>query len=631
MEPAVEPGVVRPRQRVPRTGRQCRVMAALVVVSACSLLGVFWSTAALRPRAPLRASAGLGQRLGQQLAAASSSAVDPLRMLQHAHAGAGAAGGGGAGANSSRELAERQEAAYRVALAARRRRDAAAGRDLEAERCYSLTGQSYRGRQHVTKSGLRCQPWAAQTPNRHGYSADRYPDAGLDGNFCRNPSGDVAPWCYNGEGTDPPYETCAIPLCRERYLEVAVPAEAELAEPDADAGPDDGARLMPCPRSFAVDTAGARAHAQYDGLLARHKMNADTVPLHWLSFYGGTSHAEWDHIVRAHCARMQLRRGESVFEAGSAAGAFVDSLARQYGVRVAGVDLAPSLVAVARRRVFRGAGTPEFCAASAGNLSFVPDASFDHAVSFAVMMYISDASMACHVASELVRIVRPGGKILIGQANDPEMGSLRPPNSPSQGYWDVPRWFWYKFAYERGLEVEVLSGEEVYSKQLFPLLQHYDLHAHLRYNVYLRKPLSPPRPVTKPPRAEPEPGPDAPSQHAQLLARAPDTSLLGGTVGESGLGRGGGGVGVGGAEQAALGAAVAALGAAVGALPGARPAARGGDWWEGQAHSPHSPHSAHSVRSAHARGESDLPAQRLARMRPWEQGGGGRRKRRRSC
>jgi ubiquinone/menaquinone biosynthesis C-methylase UbiE len=142
--------------------------------------------------------------------------------------------------------------------------------------------------------------------------------------------------------------------------------------------------------------------------------------------------------VRAHCARMQLRRGESVFEAGSAAGAFVDSLSRQYGVRVAGVDLAPSLVAVARRRVFRGAGRPEFCAASAhilksaflvclhdkspkvlkvltyevlfqaGNLSFIPDASFDHAVSFAVMMYISDASMACRIASELVRIVKPG-------------------------------------------------------------------------------------------------------------------------------------------------------------------------------------------------------------------------------
>ena len=44
----------------------------------------------------------------------------------------------------------------------------------------------------------------------------------------------------------------------------------------------------------------------------------------------------------------------------------------------------------------------------AGNLSFIPDASFDHAVSFAVMMYISDASMACRIASELVRIVKPG-------------------------------------------------------------------------------------------------------------------------------------------------------------------------------------------------------------------------------
>ena len=44
-----------------------------------------------------------------------------------------------------------------------------------------------------------------------------------------------------------------------------------------------------------------------------------------------------------------------------------------------------------------------------------------------------------------------------------EMGSLRPPNSPSQGYWDVSRWFWYRFAYERGLEVQVLGSEGVYS------------------------------------------------------------------------------------------------------------------------------------------------------------------------
>ena len=34
-----------------------------------------------------------------------------------------------------------------------------------------------------------------------------------------------------------------------------------------------------------------------------------------------------------------------------------------------------------------------------------------------------------------------------------------------------------------------LSAGEVFSKNLFPLLEHYDLHAALHYNVYLEKPL----------------------------------------------------------------------------------------------------------------------------------------------
>ena len=57
----------------------------------------------------------------------------------------------------------------------------------------------------------------------------------------------------------------------------------------------------------------------------------------------------------------------------------------------------------------------------AANLSFIPDASFDHAVSFAVMMYISDTSMACRIASELVRIVKPG------MYPPPHMACMYPP------------------------------------------------------------------------------------------------------------------------------------------------------------------------------------------------------------
>jgi len=410
-----------PRARAPRPGRQRRVMLLLLLGSAAwsgLVLFLFWPRPWLRPRAPTRTV----ERLLHQLANSAASGADALPALippfvplmpDPPHASA-------INIDTRTSVINSSSAEWAAAHRERERRDRK--RSADAQTCYTLNGRSYRGRQHITKSGLRCQPWAQQFPNAHRFDPAKLPEADLESNFCRNPSGEAAPWCYNGEGTEPRFEMCSIPLCAQRYEEITVPAQLVSPYSDADASPGaqlalhasdsssagrraEEGRLLKCPATYTVDAAAAQARSMYDSLPSHSKIRADSSPLHFLSFYGGTSIGEWDHIVRAHCERLKLRPGETVFEAGSAAGAFVDSLARQYGVRVAGVDVAPNLVAIARRRVFRGGGMPEFCAASASNLSFIADDSFDHAVSFAVMMYIADTAVACQVASELVRIV----------------------------------------------------------------------------------------------------------------------------------------------------------------------------------------------------------------------------------
>jgi hypothetical protein len=58
----------------------------------------------------------------------------------------------------------------------------------------------YRGHQSQTRSGLECQAWAVQEPHAHAASPADYPDAGLVGNYCRNPDGESSIWCYT---TDP--------------------------------------------------------------------------------------------------------------------------------------------------------------------------------------------------------------------------------------------------------------------------------------------------------------------------------------------------------------------------------------------------------------------------------------------
>jgi hypothetical protein len=74
-------------------------------------------------------------------------------------------------------------------------------------------GSKYRGTKSVTESGHACQRWDSQSPNGHSRTPQRYPNAGLEKNYCRNPDGEPKPWCFNGEGTSPQWEFCDIPQC----------------------------------------------------------------------------------------------------------------------------------------------------------------------------------------------------------------------------------------------------------------------------------------------------------------------------------------------------------------------------------------------------------------------------------
>lgn len=61
-------------------------------------------------------------------------------------------------------------------------------------------GSGYRGCQTATRTGKACQAWAEQAPHEHSRTPETYPDAGLAGNFCRNPDNEPTIWCYT---TDP--------------------------------------------------------------------------------------------------------------------------------------------------------------------------------------------------------------------------------------------------------------------------------------------------------------------------------------------------------------------------------------------------------------------------------------------
>lgn len=69
------------------------------------------------------------------------------------------------------------------------------------ETMYGARGAGYRGCQSVTRNGLTCQSWAAQTPHQHSLADESAGEsAEAAKNHCRNPDGGDSIWCYT---TDP--------------------------------------------------------------------------------------------------------------------------------------------------------------------------------------------------------------------------------------------------------------------------------------------------------------------------------------------------------------------------------------------------------------------------------------------
>ncbi|KAM6207732.1 plasminogen-like [Sarcoramphus papa] len=79
--------------------------------------------------------------------------------------------------------------------------------------CKEGKGVDYRGTEAKTQKGVPCQKWVDNAPHKPNYTPEKYPNAGLEENYCRNPDNDgKGPWCYT---TDPAtrFDYCNIPEC----------------------------------------------------------------------------------------------------------------------------------------------------------------------------------------------------------------------------------------------------------------------------------------------------------------------------------------------------------------------------------------------------------------------------------
>jgi len=118
--------------------------------------------------------------------------------------------------------------------------------------------------------------------------------------------------------------------------------------------------------------------------------------------------------------RLGITKGLKVLDLGCGDGTTAVPAAK-FGADVLGIDIARNLVEAGNRRAAeRGLTNLKFQEGDASNLEQVPDKSFDLVVSIFGAMF---APKPFEVAKEMVRITRPGGRIVMGNwiPNDPTL------------------------------------------------------------------------------------------------------------------------------------------------------------------------------------------------------------------
>ena len=153
-------------------------------------------------------------------------------------------------------------------------------------------------------------------------------------------------------------------------------------------------------------------------------------------------------------------QGQSVLDVGCGDGTLAAVCARNGAARIFGCDPDPRMVTRAQDRAMRGNFRIALAVARSQALPF-PDSSFDVVTCITVLTFVADANNAIR---EMARVLRPGGRLVIGDLSKWSLWAVR---RRIRGWFGAKMWQEARFrtakevatlAEDAGLEVGLIKG-----------------------------------------------------------------------------------------------------------------------------------------------------------------------------
>ena len=177
-----------------------------------------------------------------------------------------------------------------------------------------------------------------------------------------------------------------------------------------------------------------------------------------------------------------------LWESGVGAGFFLEALAgNKSSITLSGADASKGLLRAARLRFQRKRKRFVLYQDDVRNLSSVAPHCFDKAVSFSVFQYLAEPPDAAAAADAMVRLVKPGGVVYVGNVYDEATKGTSERVLPcTSGHLYLPKAFWHAWSANnsRVERMEIVDDRDIWGAGSFsnvagPSLR-YSVFAHVR-------------------------------------------------------------------------------------------------------------------------------------------------------